>query len=263
MDDMDQVCVLLAQPLGILTTLGYIKRIRHPQVRINAGVFTACTQTLLERDEQVQTRRALVELANSQESRFEYLRCGALALAPEVWWKVRMIVDNKNGEIDAELIHRIGTLMANESEVDAELVHRINTLYDSKAIFWKSMMVGVSLGTLPFFLNNRYFFGGNFLDAIKQLDNATKQSGIDYDRHRRALLSGGGHALNCTYALPIGLSPYLNPDLSFGVTWAQRRAISFIDYRQYKSPAESMRKNVLWYEREGKLPIFQYNVEEK
>lgn len=122
-------------------------------------------------------------------------------------------------------------------DVLSEAMHHVHTMYDSKAILSKSMLVGASLGMLPW-IARLTSVGGMLI----------KQQLVGLNENERYLvfhLWCTDYAVNSIYANALGLTQFTNLEtasmtMEQSLFWA---------------------KDLRWYDREGKLPIFQYNVE--
>ena len=72
---VEECATLFAHPIGIYACAS---RRFSPRVRLAAFLFTASTQTIWERDLQVQNRRVLLELANNRQSRIDAWKYGSV-----------------------------------------------------------------------------------------------------------------------------------------------------------------------------------------
>ena len=195
---LEEICVRAAHPLGILTAVGCFKRLRHPKFRFGAFAFTAATQALWERDQQVQTRERLIVISGAD---------GLRMYGP-------------GGEV----------LPFEEREkVKLEAKHHLRHLYDSKAILEKSLIVGASLGTIPFigraiYLRHSMIEQQNFMDVW--------------------IILFSDYVVNDLYATRRGLSHFLNPSYSM--------QIALMKYCFDDLGTPSWR----WYSRKGKHPSF-------
>ena len=240
----------IAQPLGIL---GAANRRLPPGMRLGAFAFTAMSQTVRERDRQIAYRRVLSELAENRESRLE-----AWGQVPEWPWFLFGIhaayqsLDKMWYKGGDNLVSVIDQWDKDEEHGEKEIKHRLDTLYSSQAIFFKSVIVGASLGTLPVF--QRHLYGlWDYLIGFRS------DIGRDVAYYTCALSDPG---LHCLYTTVSGLPPRFPLD-GFIVGMAhecayQERTKNCNIFHSLHGWRASPR---CWYSREGKLPLWQYDVE--
>ena len=244
---VEEYATLLAHPIGIYVCA---KRSRFsPRVRLGAFLFTAITQTIWERDLQIQNRRVLLELANNREARIDAYKCGIFVLEDREssvdfykycasWWMTNLPTE------EVEFLENW------DKEIGNEIKHKLEYFYTSKAILFKSLVVGASLGTLPFI--QRMIFGAEFRtsgDGLKRLTSIGYTDPILHAMYTRC------------FGLP---RPYfLNPknaDFTDFIQWLELdRRVKSTGFRSMKEWRSSPQ---CWFSRQGKLPLWKYNVED-
>jgi hypothetical protein len=140
---------------------------------------------------------------------------------------------------------------------DGELQHRLDFLYNSNAIFCMSLMVGFSLGLLPLLL---------IISArgSRQIPNLFERESF----HMVSNAEYVDHTLNRWWAwcMSKNSSLYYNSDSLYmmitGIThfWLYKetnKTTGFTTLQDWRASPQC------WYSRHGKLPIFQYNLEDE
>lgn len=230
---VEETLVLLLQPIGLATTAGYWKSLRHPAIRLTAAAFTASVNIISFRDEQVARKRLLVKLLENREERLEN------------WAQTRRSINFFN--LDWQNLKQD----ANDYQVwdtwhgKQELEYRLDKLYSTQAIWFKSLLVGASLGTLPILSRIK-------VDLLREEVDWRKVIEPDY-------------LLNCWYARYVGLkAPYLKMDNGFFIEMAHEQAFLKVRRESTLNVLQEWRASSnCWYGRAGKLPLFQHSVEEE
>lgn len=201
MRQFEELALAWLQAAGAMASLGTFKSInRRPWVRVGITAFTAVTQTIRERDKQIETRRALVELVNNKELRLDTWKSAAHA------W-----VFGPSSPSHAFI------KTWDQQHGMPELHHRIHTLYNSDAIFCKSLVVGASLGILPDLQTVIYVYGNRFLDWLKY----GKWNVFFPSHYQISCCASAGHPLNNLYARLKGVEPVLDPANSIAIGVSQ------------------------------------------
>lgn len=180
------------------------------------------------------------------------------------------------------------------SHGEREIQHRIDTLYNSNAIFLKSFACGISLGTLPLLIETHALLTAWWIHSTKKLYRPTQDREAEkfsfrmlgtlplllktpvlltalwewYAKRkvykdsfvRSALEIKAEDSFNRCYAWSVGSSPFLDPSHWEIISWVHMFASPMhqLEKKQSWQPLPER-----WYSRKGKLPVFQYNVDEE
>lgn len=263
----------LAQPWGIATALGLIHKNR-PWLRAGAFAFTAVTQAIWERDRQVQNRKVLMQITQDEELCFDVRK--EILDVPYTWmygsdWvdelgfklpdKTEKVepLDGLENSIAEAIAESISDGMNNS--IAEEISYHIQTFYSSRAICGKSLLAGASLGILPWVVNNLCLYGSKLsclamfgMWSCPMIESYVKMC---------ALVDQPIHNM---YSQIMQVNPGLLPPK---FQWMKAIVIGVFHgaavgrFNDYKTLDEWRAHPKCWYSRKGKLPIFQYNVEEE
>lgn len=252
--DVERFGVWIFYPMSLAVLAS--PKVAPPRLCMGLLAFTVATQTLLERDRQVDMRRSLRDFLKTPTP--PKIACAADfddltlfdAMFPdhETLWKIKAHDEKYVG----------GTILS----------QRLDMCYNSQAIAIKSLMVGFSLGLLPFFLRTAYW-GGHSLAKLFVAPSEEKKEEIRFLGCLN-IWTFSEHMLN-TLVCPratINLQNYwifenmhfcvANFQMDHGTEddeWKDRPKTALAEWRACRD---------CWYGRQGKIPIWcLFDVEEE
>lgn len=258
----EAVCTGGSWVFGCLTALGRIPRLRQPKVRVFAAAITAATQALTFRDVQVTRQRSIQRLLDDRDARL-----GA-------WEHTKRVVSVRNSERHDSNFPESFEVWDTKHGKDMLTKHKLR-FYSSEAILFKSMVFGMTLGTawplintyLCYYLWAKGMLTNNFCFYVRP---DGKRMPFQIHNHLQRY-SEPDYSLNRLYAVCLGsfAAPNIQNENDALVVMAVPCGdeLCFLEAILYAilcwSLSEWRASPYCWYSRKGKLPVFQFRVDEE